>query len=231
MADTKTGSKTNLNESSLPLLGDDGEKTDKETIELKEQASTGSEKDDSKPEKTEDKEDKKDKKKKKKEPKEKKPSRSASCYVQTLSVGLNVLDRDDRRVNEEINITFEDVLAEPDSSHGFDGIWRLSYVVFNGTKYWVYRVLAAIIALPLAVLWGLLFAFLTLIHIWLVSPLLKVLGVLLFWFRRVWTAVIRTILEPLTSSVGALLSQIRITHVNRDGERYPTLLHERHELI
>ena len=82
MSDSKSGSKTDLNESNMPLLDDvekSGETPEKEQIEMKEEGDE--EKDDSK-----DKEkDKKKKDKKKKEPKEKKP-KGPSC-IDNLSAG------------------------------------------------------------------------------------------------------------------------------------------------
>lgn len=82
-------------------------------------------------------------------------------------------------------MNFEDVLAEPDSAHGFDPMWRMSYVVFSGTRYWIYRLLAAVFALPLSLLWGVTFSLITFFSIWLATPVLRVLEVALFYIRRV----------------------------------------------
>jgi hypothetical protein len=44
---------------------------------------------------------------------------------------------------------------------------------------------AAQISVPLAILWGVLFSLLTLIYVWVLSPLLRVLEVVFAIFRRV----------------------------------------------
>lgn len=238
MAETKSasrsGSKLNLNESTMPLLDEEAhekaETPEKDAIELKEKASTTSEaeKDDSNPEKVEEGEEKKDeaeekkskkkekkdkKEKEKKEKKEKCHRRTTSC-VQTFTVGLNVLDRDEKHINDTINLNFEDVLAEPDAAHGFDPIWRTSYVLFTGTRYWIYRLLAAVFALPLALIWGITFSLITFISIWLATPILRVLDVFLFYIRRIWVALVQTTLEPVASAVGGCLANIKVSHTN-----------------
>ena len=84
-----------------------------------------------------------------------------------------------------LQLNFEDVLAEPDVSHGFDPIWRSSYVLFTGSRYWIYRLLAALFALPLALVWGITFSLITFFSVWFATPALRILDVVLFYVRRV----------------------------------------------
>merc|ERR1739836_245323 len=102
---------------------------------------------------------KKKKEKKVKVPKVPKP-KGPSC-VETLSSGLDMAARDKDGINVEIDLDFADVLAEPNSAHGFDPLWRLSFILFSQTKLWLYRILSAILVLPLSVLWAVIFALAT----------------------------------------------------------------------
>lgn len=228
MAETKStsraGSKLNLNESTVPLLDEEAhekaETPEKDAIEMKEKASTTSEgeKDDSNPEKTEgEEEEKKDQgeekskkskksKKEKKETKENCHRRTASC-VQTFTVGLNVLDRDEKHINDTVNLNFEDVLAEPDSMHGFDPIWRSSFILFTGSRYWIYRLLSALLALPLALVWGVLFSLISIFSVWFATPILRILDIVLFYIRRVWVALVNTAIEPVAMAFGGCLAK------------------------
>jgi caveolin 1 len=199
---------------------------------MKEKASTTSEpeKDDSNPEKIEGektdegdkKKTKKEKKKKEKKEKPEKPEKTAStsCHrrtqscVQTFTVGLNVLDRDEKHINDTINLNFEDVLAEPESAHGFDPIWRLSFVLFTGSRRWIYQLLSALFALPLALVWGITFSLLSFFSVWFVTPILRILDVFLFYIRRVWVALIQTTLEPVTNAIGGCFSNVKVAHTN-----------------
>ncbi len=95
MSDSKRSSKSDLNESNMPLLDEEkggGEEKAGETPE-KEQIEMG-EKEDGK---------KKKKEKKEKKPKEKK-EKGPGC-IQTMSNNLNVKDRDDKSINVEIDVS------------------------------------------------------------------------------------------------------------------------------
>jgi len=213
MTDKKTGSKTNLNESALPLLddpdkGDTPEKEEKIELETK---GGDAEKADEKPEK----EGKKKKEKKVKEPKEKKerkPMQTPLAYAQNFTTGLNVLDRDENKINEHVNLTFEDIIGEPDANSGFEFIWRLTYLLFNFTKFWLYRIVAGLLAIPLAILWAVVFALLSVVSVWVCTPTLKIFDLLLFHVHKVWSGLVRTVLGPLFETAGLLFGNIRTRH-------------------
>merc|ERR1712154_481438 len=152
MTDSKSGSKDNLNESNMPLL--EGEEKAEETPEKEVVEMELEEKEEKKDESTEKKE-----KKVKKEP-------GPSC-IDTLSSGPDLGARDSQGINVEIDLDFDDVIAEPKAAHGFDPIWRLSFILFSQTKLWTYRVLAALLAAPLSILWGLLFSILSVLYVWI----------------------------------------------------------------
>merc|ERR1712141_544052 len=120
MTDSKSGSKDNLNESNMPLLESEEkaeETPEKEVVEMELE------------EKEEKKEEKKKKEKKVKVPKVKKEP-GPSC-IDTLSSGLDLGARDSQGINVEIDLDFDDVIAEPKAAHGFDPIWRLSFILFS----------------------------------------------------------------------------------------------------
>lgn len=61
---------------------------------------------------------------------------------------------------------FEDVIAEPFSTHSFDKVWIGSHAVFELVKFMFYRLLSTLLAVPMAFVLGLVFAVLSCIHIW-----------------------------------------------------------------
>jgi len=202
MTDSNTGSKDNVNESSIPLLEDEektGETPEKESteIEMEEKKDETNEKKDENDEKKVN-----EKVKKVKIPKAKKEP-GPSC-IDTLSSGLDLGVRDSQGINSEINLDFDDVLAEPDTSHGFDSIWRLSFILFSQTKLWTYRLLSLLLSLPLSLLWGLTFALLTSIYVWILRPLLRVIETLLGIFRRFWIVLLGATLGPLCEAIGGM---------------------------
>ncbi|KAH9522865.1 Caveolin-1, variant 3 [Dermatophagoides farinae] len=262
--ENKTGSKSNLNESVLPLLDDE---IHKEKIELKENSTPKSNETDDLDEKTnagdnakdaadaakkkkeEEKERKRQKKleeeerkkqlklekqKQKEEEKEKKKQQKAekkatmdvakgtssngTCSngissggiltnrLNQFTVGINLLDRDERSINDHINVSFEDVIGEPDATQGFDAAYQLSFGLFQFVRFWLYRILMAIISLPLAFIWALVFALLSLISVWIITPGFRVMDILFFFMHRVWACLVRTFLDPIFTSI-ALVRQ------------------------
>merc|ERR1711934_103899 len=203
MTDSKSGSKDNLNESNMPLLeGEEKaeeekaeETPEKEVVEMELE-----EKEEKKDESTE----KKEKKVKVKVPKVKKEP-GPSC-IDTLSSGLDLGTRDSQGINVEINLDFDDVIAEPKAAHGFDPIWRLSFILFSQTKLWTYRVLAALLAAPLSILWGLLFSFLSVVYVWIIRPVMRIVETVLAIFRRFWVVLLNATLAPLCDAVGGIFT-------------------------
>merc|ERR1712216_938252 len=183
MTDSKSGSKDNLNESNMPLLeGEEKaeETPEKEVVEME----------------LEVKEEKVKVPKVKKEP-------GPSC-IDTLSSGLDLGTRDSQGINVEINLDFDDVIAEPKAAHGFDPIWRLSFILFSQTKLWTYRVLAALLAAPLSILWGLLFSILSVVYVWIIRPVMRIVETVLAIFRRFWVVLLNATLAPLCDAVGGI---------------------------
>jgi len=199
MSDSKSGSKTDLNESNMPLLDDvekTGETPEKEQIELKE----GEEKKDETTEKGKKKKEKKEKKPK--EPKEKGPN----C-IDVISKDLNLGNRDSNNVNVEIDLDFDDVLAEPAAAQGFEFAWKLAFVLFSQTKLWIYKILSAVVAIPLALIWALVFALLTVVHVWILSPALRLLDLILAVVKKVVVGVIGATLGPVCTTLGLIFGK------------------------
>ena len=80
---------------------------------------------------------------------------------------------------------FDDVLAEPSASQGFDGMWKLSFILFTRTKLWFYRLFAAVLAIPAALVWGLVFSLLSVLYIWILAPVLRLFDLGVAIVRRV----------------------------------------------
>ncbi|GFY39605.1 caveolin [Trichonephila inaurata madagascariensis] len=131
--------------------------------------------------------------------------RPLTC-IDTFTRSMNLLDRDCNHINDHINVVFEEILAEPRSNQSFDQVWRFAYVLFAGTKFWAYRVLAAACAVPCGLMWGIIFSLLTLASVWVITPAMKVVEVLLHVIIRVWGGAVRAILDPVFQSASILVN-------------------------
>merc|ERR1719361_1135476 len=167
-------------------------------------------KDDAEGEKKEEKKEKKKKEKKEKAPKVKKEP-GPSC-IDTMSSGLDMNVRDANGLNCEIDLDFDNVLAEPSAAHGFDPIWRLAFIIFTNTKLWIYKIVASIIAVPMAILWGLIFSILTIIYIWVVRPVLRIVEIILAIFKRFWVATMSATVAPVCDALGGIFGRVNVNN-------------------
>ncbi|XP_073508015.1 caveolin-1 isoform X1 [Phyllobates terribilis] len=125
---------------------------------------------------------------------------------------INLVNRDPKHLNDEVvKIDFEDVIAEPEGTHSFDGIWKASFTTFTVTKYWFYRLLSAILGIPLALIWGIYFAILSFLHIWAVVPCIKSYMIEIQCISRIYSICIHTFFDPLFEAIGKMFSFIQIS--------------------
>ncbi|XP_010782050.1 caveolin-1, partial [Notothenia coriiceps] len=110
-----------------------------------------------------------------------------------------------------LQVDFEDIIAEPAGTYSFDGVWKASFTTFTVTKYWVYRLLTALVGIPLALIWGIFFAILSFLHIWAVVPCVKSYLIEIHCVSRVYSICVHTFCDPLFEAMGKCLSSIRIS--------------------
>ncbi|KAF1503479.1 Caveolin-3, partial [Megadyptes antipodes antipodes] len=124
---------------------------------------------------------------------------------------IDLVNRDPKHINEDVvKVDFEDVIAEPVGTYSFDGVWKASYTTFTVSKYWCYRLLSAILGIPLAVLWGFLFALISFCHIWAVVPCIKSYLIEIQCVSRIYSLCIHTFCDPLFEALSKICSNIRV---------------------
>ncbi|XP_062990108.1 caveolin-1 isoform X1 [Elgaria multicarinata webbii] len=125
---------------------------------------------------------------------------------------IDLVNRDPKHLNDDVvKIDFEDVIAEPEGTHSFDGVWKASFTTFTVTKYWFYRLLSAIFGIPMALIWGIYFAILSFLHIWAVVPCIRSYLIEIQCIGRVYSICIHTFCDPFYEAVGKMFSSIRAT--------------------
>ncbi|XP_029008097.1 caveolin-2 isoform X2 [Betta splendens] len=110
--------------------------------------------------------------------------------------------RDPRGINDCLKVTFEDVIAEPASVRSGDRVWIWSHALFEVSRAWIYRAVAALLAVPVAALSGLLFALLSCFHIWMVGPCARCALIGTRWLQSLWSVVLGLLVRPFLQSAG-----------------------------
>ncbi|XP_035238853.1 caveolin-2-like [Anguilla anguilla] len=123
-------------------------------------------------------------------------------------------ERDPRGVNECLKVSFEDVIAEPQSVRSTDKVWICSHTLFEVSRVWLYRIFTTLLAVPVSLISGILFAILTCLHIWLIMPCVQILLLNTRCPRTLWNSVLEVFISPLFRSIGKCCSAVGI-HLTR----------------
>ena len=107
-------------------------------------------------------------------------------------------------------LTFEDVLGEPDDAHSLDCVWENSFTCFTCCKSCCYKFLTLCCGLPLAVCWALEFAVLTFSHVWCYTPWMRLYVIECQLMQRVFSACMQCYVRPCCEAMGFLFSNIRV---------------------
>ncbi|KAM4613776.1 caveolin-2-like [Polymixia lowei] len=121
-----------------------------------------------------------------------------------------VQDRDPKGVNRCLKVTFEDVIAEPPSVRSFDKVWLWSHALFEVSRLWFYRLFSILLAVPVSLAAGLLFAVLSCLHIWLIMPFVQLCLINMHWLQTVWGSVLNIAVGPFFTSIGKCCGSINI---------------------
>ncbi|XP_037636338.1 caveolin-2-like [Sebastes umbrosus] len=129
--------------------------------------------------------------------------------------GPLIHDRDPKGINKSLKVTFEDVIAEPPSVRSFDKVWLWSHALFEVSRLWIYRLISLLLAVPVSLAAGILFALLSCLHIWLIMPCVQLLLINMNWVQTVWGSMLNILISPLFTSIGKSCGRITI-HLAED---------------
>ncbi|XP_064363539.1 caveolin-2 [Dromaius novaehollandiae] len=119
-------------------------------------------------------------------------------------------ERDPNGLNTHLKLGFEDVIAEPELTHSFDKVWICSHALFELSKYLIYKLVTLVLAIPLALLAGIIFAVLSCVHIWIVVPFVKTCLMVLPSVQTVWKSLTNVFIVPFFQSIGRCFAMVNI---------------------
>ncbi|XP_072239257.1 caveolin-2-like [Leuresthes tenuis] len=143
---------------------------------------------------------------------------SEDLHTTNSDVKSTIQDRDPKRINNNLKVMFEDVIAEPPSVRSFDKVWLWSHALFEVSRLWCYRLISLLLAVPVSLAAGLLFAVLSCLHIWLIVPCVQLILINMHWIQTVWASILNIFVSPFFTSLGKCCGQISI-HLAKDENR------------
>ncbi|XP_056660553.1 caveolin-3 isoform X1 [Monodelphis domestica] len=142
---------------------------------------------------------------------EERKQKEPAALQDRLKKEIDLVNRDPRHINEDVvKVDFEDVIAEPDGTYSFDGVWKVSYTTYTVSKYWCYRLISTLLGCPLALFWGCIFALISFFHIWTVVPCIKSCLIEMQCISRVFSLFIHTFCHPVFNAMGQMCSSIKL---------------------
>ncbi|KAF8373354.1 cav-1 [Pristionchus pacificus] len=141
--------------------------------------------------------------------KEKKETGDEEEQKQEMTIGIDMQMRDEKQINNHVNIQFDDVFAEPETFHSVDCIWRINHRIFESTRTFFYKVFG-ILSIPIVFIFAILFAFASAVNNFLVMPLAALFTIPLTWIAKTWTFLVSNIFDPVANSIGLCFSKINV---------------------
>ncbi|RNA04802.1 caveolin-1-like [Brachionus plicatilis] len=124
---------------------------------------------------------------------------------------IDLINRDPQNLNNFLQVEFDDVLAEPEGTHTIDCVWRNSHKCFKCGKNLCYKILTILTGIFVALYWGCVFASVSYSIIWFVTPLMRLLHIVLHPIKKILSIVLSTFLGPLMQTQGLIFSRIHVT--------------------
>lgn len=119
-------------------------------------------------------------------------------------------NRDPNRINDDIQIQFADIIAEPEGYHSSKYVWHMSKTIYDFGKDAAYQLVSFIFGIPLSLIWGCLFASVACCHVWCYSPLRRSHNIKMGCWKHFWGVVIGACLDPLFVSTGKIFENVNI---------------------
>ncbi|XP_063928916.1 caveolin-2-like [Zophobas morio] len=138
---------------------------------------------------------------------------SQSAMAKEPSDVMDLEDRDPNKLNQHLQVSWEDVIGEPASIRSPECAWSVSNQCFKLSKNFCYVCLSVVCAPVTAFCLGITFACLSFEQIWCRTPTLRVWKISCASIRNFVAVFAHAIIIPCTSACGYFWSEIKVkTH-------------------
>ncbi|KAL3100450.1 hypothetical protein niasHS_001753 [Heterodera schachtii] len=136
----------------------------------------------------------------------------------TTTFRFDLVQRDSAKLQETIDLGVQDIFGEPDAVHSMNGVWKMSLTVFLTVRNFCYKLLSLIFAVPLAVLFGILFGLFSMLSVFVFVPVGRLLSIPFGWLAKLWAVLISAVCDPLCRSFALTFGNVKVTRygINQD---------------
>lgn len=119
-------------------------------------------------------------------------------------------DRDPQNLNDDVQINFSDIIAEPSGYHSSKYVWHMAMEIYIWGKDVFYQLLSFLFGIPLSLIWGCLFAVVACLHVWCYSPWRRSHIIKMNCWQQFWSVIIKACFDPFFESAGKVYSNINV---------------------
>ncbi|XP_062579795.1 caveolin-1-like [Saccostrea cucullata] len=125
---------------------------------------------------------------------------------------VDLVNRDPNGLNSHLGtLHFNDVIGEPDGTHSIDCAYKLSHTCFNLWKGCLYKLLTFYLGCFIAAEWGCEFAIISFVHVWYISPCLKVCEINCGLCQRLYSNCMNCCFVPVCEAMGSVFHHFKRT--------------------
>ncbi|XP_029814126.1 caveolin-3 [Manacus vitellinus] len=119
---------------------------------------------------------------------------------------IDLVNRDPKHINEDVvKVGLSPTGLESGTGTGIESFGTHTY-----SPAWTHRLLSAVLGIPLAIVWGFLFALISFCHIWAVVPCIKSYLIEIQCVSRIYSLCIHTFCDPFFEALSKICSNIRV---------------------
>ncbi|KAH3892462.1 caveolin-1-like [Dreissena polymorpha] len=122
---------------------------------------------------------------------------------------LDLTNRDPNNINNHLQVSFEDVLAEPAGAHSIDCVWKLAYTCFSMWLGICYKLSTLLCGICIAAEWGCEFAEVAFYHVWFITPMLKMCEMNCAVCTKIMRTCASCCIEPCCEACGSLFHKFK----------------------
>ncbi|KAL5014425.1 hypothetical protein ScPMuIL_008695 [Solemya velum] len=139
-------------------------------------------------------------------------SPQAKRMTDTANLLANDKGENPQKLNEFAVVNFDEIYGEPtDAVKSLDCVWKNTKICHDGTMNICYKILGAVFGFPIAFFCGLKFACLSFSTIWIMTPCIRGIKIMLTTLKSCYAAWLRCLMDPFWESCGLLFNNVRAT--------------------
>uniref|UniRef100_A0A914HA05 Caveolin n=1 Tax=Globodera rostochiensis TaxID=31243 RepID=A0A914HA05_GLORO len=123
----------------------------------------------------------------------------------------DLVQRDSAKLQEAIDLGVHDIFGEPDAVHSLNGVWKTALTVFLAVRNFCYKMLSLVFAVPLAIVFGILFALLSTLSVFVFVPIGRLLSIPFGWLAKLWSVLVSAVCDPLCRSVALICGNVKVS--------------------